>query len=33
MKINTDPLNMDALDFDGHMWGPEYVIRNSRSQW
>ena len=24
MKINTDPMNMDALDFDGDMWDPEY---------
>ena len=24
MKINTDPMNMDALDFDGNMWDPEY---------
>ena len=23
MKINTDPMNMDALDFDGNMWDPE----------
>ena len=24
MKINTDPMNMDALDFDGDMWDSEY---------
>ena len=24
MKINTDPMNMNALDFDGDMWDPEY---------
>ena len=24
MKINTDPMNMDALDFDGDMWDLEY---------
>ena len=31
MKINTDPMNMDALDFDGDMWDPirNSVIRNS----
>ena len=23
MKINTDPINMDAFDFDGDMWDPE----------
>ena len=24
MKINSDPMNMDALDFAGDMWDPEY---------
>ena len=30
MKINTDPMNMDALDFDGDICGiRNIVIRNS----
>ena len=37
MKITTDPMNMDALDFDGDMWDPEYYkcvgTQISRSQW
>ena len=33
MKINTDPMNMDALDFDGDrpMWDPEYCNSELRS--
>ena len=29
MKINTEPMNMDALDSDGDMWIRNIVIRNS----
>ena len=33
MKINTDPLNMDALGFDGYICGiRNIVIRNSEQQ-
>ena len=31
MKINTDPMNMDALDFDGDMWDPEYCDSELRA--
>ena len=31
MKINTDPMNMDALDFDGDMWYPEYCDSELRA--
>ena len=31
MKINTDPMNMDALDFDGDMWDPEYCASELRA--
>ena len=32
MKINTDPLNMDAWGFDGHiMWDPEYCDSQLRA--
>ena len=33
MKINTDPLNMDALGCDGHivMWDPEYCDSELRA--
>ena len=31
MKINTDPINMDALDFDGDMWYPEYCDSELRA--
>ena len=28
---NTDPLNMDALGFDGCMWDPEYCDSELRA--
>ena len=31
MKINTDPMKMDALDFDGDMWDPEYCDSEIRA--
>ena len=31
MKINTDPMNMNALDFDGDMWDPEYCDSELRA--
>ena len=31
MKLNTDPMNMDALDFDGDMWDPEYCDSELRA--
>ena len=31
MKINTDLMNMDALDFDGDMWDPEYCDSELRA--
>ena len=31
MKINTDPMNMDALDFDGDMRDPEYCDSELRA--
>ena len=31
MKINTDPMNMDALDFYGDMWDPEYCDSELRA--
>ena len=31
MKINTDPMNMDALDVDGNMWDPEYCGSEHRA--
>ena len=31
MKINTDPMNMDALDFDGDMWDQEYCDSELRA--
>ena len=31
MKINTDPMNMEALDFDGDMWDPEYCDSELRA--
>ena len=31
MKINTDPLNMDALGFDGDVWDPEYCDSELRA--
>ena len=31
MKINTDPMSMDALDFDGDMWDPEYCDSELRA--
>ena len=31
MKINTDPMNMVALDFDGDMWDPEYCDSELRA--
>ena len=31
MKINTHPMNMDALDFDGDMWDPEYCDSELRA--
>ena len=27
----TDPMNMDALDFDGDMWDPEYCDSELRA--
>ena len=27
----TDPMNMDALDFDGDMWDPEYCYLELRA--
>ena len=32
MKINTDPMNMDALDFNGDMWDPEYCDSELRAE-
>ena len=32
-KKNTDPMNMDALDFDGDMWDPEYCDSELRAVW
>ena len=29
--INTDPMNMDALDFDGDMWDLEYCDSELRA--
>ena len=31
MKINTDPMNMDALDFDGDMRDSEYCDSELRA--
>ena len=31
MKINTDPMSMDALDFDGDMLDPEYCDSELRA--
>ena len=31
MKINTDQMNMNALDFDGDMWDPEYCDSELRA--
>ena len=31
MKINTDPMNMGALDFDGDMWDQEYCDSERRA--
>ena len=31
MKINTDPMNMNALDFGGDMWDPEYCDSELRA--
>ena len=31
MKINTDTMNMDALDFDIDMWDPEYCDSELRA--
>ena len=29
--MNTDSMNMDALDFDGDMWDPEYCDSELRT--
>ena len=29
--MNTDSMNMDALDFDGDMWDPEYCDSELRA--
>ena len=31
IKMNTDSMNMDALDFDGDMWDPEYCDSELRA--
>ena len=31
MKINTDPMSMDALDFECDMWDPEYCDSELRA--
>ena len=31
MKINTEPMNMDALDSDGDIWDPEYCDSELRA--
>ena len=31
MKINTDQMNMNALDFDGDMWDPDTADTQSQA--